>query len=235
MQTKQDAIISFSATVKDVIDNTKATVALEKSDIIKNCNTSIFDARKLIRDSLSILKYHRRHKEVKELVTEAEKVLFIVNSIYLQPYGDTFRRWFEHQLEKEIAKDENFLDELFTLQEMEKKCMYYEAMYETLQEVQKIYIGFSDLLQKNLNTLEPSEFELSKNKTSTPKIKRKIPHRHRLASSCEDLSTTSSDSVQFVPTTVSKSKTNYLGFKFGILTAGTSRTTSSESLNALSC
>ena len=238
MQTKQDAIISFSATVKNVLDTTKATITLEDSDIIRNCNTSIFTARKHIRDSLSILDYHRRHKEVKELVDEAYKVINSVNFLYLMPYGEYFIRWFDNQFEKDMEKDENFLDELYSIQAMETKCPYYHNMIDTLKEVQKMFIGFSEKLQKNLNTLEPSEFELSKKKNSDKDdsiFRKKIKHRKRLTSSCEDLSSTSTDSIQFVPTSLSKSKTKHFALKLGMISGGVSHTTSSESLNSISC
>lgn len=229
MQTKQDAIISFSATVKNVLDTTKATIALEDSDIIVNCNTSVFTARKHIRDSISILDYHRRHKEVQELVDDAYKVVNAVNFLYLMPYGEYFIRWSEHQFQKEMGNDESFLEELYAIQAMERKCKYYDNMVDTLKEVQKMFIGFSDKLQKNLNTLQPSEFELSKKG-----INKKTKISRQISSSCEDLSSTSSDSFKFVPTVVSKSTTKHIVAKLGIVSAGVSRTTSSESLHALS-
>lgn len=229
MQTKQDAIISFSATVKNVLDTTKATIALEDSDIIRNCNTSVYIARKHIRDSLSILDYHRRHKEVKELVDEAYKVINSVNFLYLMPYGEYFIRWSDNQFQKDMSKDENFLDELYSIQVMETKCPYYEDMVREFKEVQKIYIDFSEKLQKNLNTLEPSAFELSKN--TSDQSKRKIKLRKKLSSSCEDLSSTSNDSVSFVPTSLSKSTTKHFVLRLPMVSGGFSRTTSSESLN----
>ena len=235
MQTKQDAIIRFSATVKNVLDTTKATIPLDDSDIIKNCNTSIYNAHKCMRDSFPILDYHRRHKDVNDLVLETQKIMRQVGYLYLQPYGDTFRRWHENQFQKEMSKDENFLDELYAIQAMETKCLYYDDMVKEFNEVQKIYIDFSAKLQKNLNTLEPSEFELSKNNSDKGRIKRKVQHRRRLSSSCEDLSSKSTDSVQFVPTALSKSTTKHFVLKFPMISGGVSRTTSSESLNTLSC
>ena len=233
MQTKQDVIIRFSATVKNVLDTTKATVPLDDSDIVRNCNTSIYKAREHIRDSLSILDYHRRHKEVEEIVDDAKKIMRQVNFLYLQPYGEHFIRWSEKQLQKELAKDENYLDELFSLQEMEKKYQYYNEMVDTLKEIQKIYIDFSDKLQRNLNILEPSEFEKRRSETDSKKGK-KHKIRQGFSSSCEDLSSTlsstSTDSIQFVPTKLSQSKTKYLGLRLGMLYGGTSKTTSSESL-----
>jgi len=229
MQTKQDAIIRFSATLKAVLDTTKATIELDDSDIMKNCNTSIYNAHKCMRDSFSILDYHRRHKDVNDLVLETKKVMRQVGYLYLQPYGEYFSRWYENQLQKEISKDENFLDELYAIQAMEKKCAYYEDMVREFKEVQKIYIDFSEKLQKNLNTLEPSAFELSKN--TSDQSKRKIKLRKKATSICEDLSSTSNDSVSFVPTSLSKSTTKHFVLRFPMVSGGVSRTTSSESLN----
>lgn len=234
MQTKQDAIISFSATVKNVLDTTKATIALEDTDIVCNCNTSVFNARKCIRDSLSILDYHRRHKEVKELVDESYKIINNINILYLMPYGEHFSRWSNHQFKKEMTSDPNLLNDLLILQKIEKKYPFYEDMVATLAEVQKMFIGFSEKLQKNLNTLEPSEFELSKKRIDRPKIENKSNLRRMISSSCDDLSSTSTDSIQLIPTTLSQSKTKYLGIKMGILSAGVSKTTSSESLASCS-
>lgn len=236
MPTKQDVIIAFSATVKNVLDTTKATVPLDDSDIIRNCNTSIYKAREHIRVSLSILDYHRRHKEVSDLVIDAEKVMRQVNFLYLQPYGEHFMRWSEKQLQKELAKDENYLDGLFSLQEMEKKYPYYNQMVETFKEIQQKYIDFSDKLQRNLNILEPSEFEKRKSESDGKKIK-KHKIRQRLSSSCEDLrdlSSTSSDSIQFVPTTVSRSTTRHFAVKLGMISGGVSKTNSSESIASCS-
>ena len=160
---------------------------------------------------------------------DAKKIIRQVNFLYLQPYGEHFIRWSEKQLQKELAKDENYLDELFSLQEMEKKYQYYNEMVDTLKEIQKIYIDFSDKLQRNLNILEPSEFEKRRSETDSKKGK-KDKVRERLCSSCEDLSSTSTDSIQFVPTKLSQSKTKYLGVRLGMLYGGTSKTTSSESL-----
>ena len=104
MQTKQDAIIRFSATIKNVLDTTKATIPLDDSDIIKNCNTSIYNTHKCMRDNFSILDYHRRHKDVNDLVLETQKIMRQVGYIYLQPYGEYFRRWYDDQLQKELSK-----------------------------------------------------------------------------------------------------------------------------------
>ena len=121
---------------------------------------------------------------------------------------------------------------------METKCPYYHNMIDTLKEVQKMFIGFSEKLQKNLNSLEPSEFELSKKNNSDKEdsiFRKKIKHRKRLSSSCEDLSSTSTDSIQFVPTTVSKSTTKHFAVKLGMISGGVSKTNSSESLNTAYC
>lgn len=237
MQTKQDVIIKFSATVKNVLDTTKATVPLEDTDIIRNCNTSIFNARKCIRDSLSILDYHRRHVEVKELVEESIQVINSVNFLYLMPYGEHFAKWYENRLIKEIHNNPDFFDNIDALQKMEKKYPYYDEMVETFKEIQKKYIQFSDKLQRNLNILEPSEFEKRKSESDSNKVK-KHKIRKRLTSSCEDLrdlsSSTSSDSMQFVPTTVSRSTTRHFAVKLGMISAGVSKTNSSESLASCS-
>lgn len=229
IQTKQDVIISFSATIKNVLDTSKATIPLEDSDIIRNCNNSVFTAREHIRYSLSKLDYHRRHKEVKELVDEACKVINSVNFLYLMPYGEYFRRWSDNQIQKELAQNENFLDDLYAIQTMEKKCRYYKDMVEEFNQVQNIYIDFSEKLQKNLNTLEPSVFELSKKKIDEPK---KNSIDRVISSSCEELSNTSNESTTFVPTSLSKSKTRHLKISFPFVSAGVSRTVSSESLNS---
>lgn len=235
---KHDAIIKFSATVKNTLDTMKSTVPLKGTDIIKNCNTSIFLARKCIRDSLNILDYHRRHSDVRELVEESYRVINDVNNIYLMPYGNHYIEWFTHQLKLEQEKNPDFFSDLLCIQKMEKKYPFYNDMVDTFIEVQEIYKKFSDRLQKNLNVLEPSKFEISKEKKEEG-VAPKLSFKEKLANGCEQVPVIAGNCIssiketaEKVPSTLRKSNTKYIAIKLGVVQGGMSRTTSKESVCA---
>lgn len=216
--TKHEAIMQFCGAVTDRLDTTKATVRLDKTDLMINCNTSAFKGLETIRNSLTFFHPYRRYKEVNELRDEAINIIKKVR-VYFALYGNHFKEWWHEELEYVKKRDPNFHKDLYCLQKLQREYENFYQMIEEYEKVQGIFRNFSADLQKRLNVLEPSEFETSR------QIKIKQGRKKSVSASYAEGTNSSGEesSSNEAPTMLEKITVKNLKLNFGVISMGLSR------------
>lgn len=149
---EMEAIISFCYPVLDMLDTTKATIGLCENDIIKNCNTSMYNICKFIESKLSILPVHI--ESCNGLKAYGELLINDIQRFLLSIYGEHFSRWFDYNIAKAEKEDPNFYDDLNCIQKLEKKYKQYNSMRTEFEKCQELCREFRRRMWSYLNPLK---------------------------------------------------------------------------------
>jgi len=132
------------------LNTTKATITLNESDIIKNCNTSMFRACNLINEQVLLL--YSKKISCHFLIQEAKCIIADIKRTLLAPYGEHFSRWFEFNIKKAEKDCPDFYNDLHCIQKLEKDYPFYDDMLVTFKECQKLLFLFHEKIDGYLHS-----------------------------------------------------------------------------------
>jgi hypothetical protein len=212
MDTKQRKIQAFCLRIANQLDSTKATIPLNKKDLLHNCNTSLFKALECIRTNLDSLPVPLDN-ETTEMRTMSLGVIDEIRS-YLAEYGESFLSWFQDCIEDQKDDIPDFHNDKEARQKAQRTCPFYYDMLHEYGRVQSICKDFSTFLKSKITIPDPEQnIENSVEEESSSEIK--------------------TDSAEKPATILSKVKTKCLKLNLGLVSGGISKTESDASLNSL--
>ena len=142
----------FCYSVLDRLNTTKATIELCERDIIKNCNTSMFNTCEYITKQLSLVTMVIDAGSI--LCKHANTLIVNVKEKLLAPYGTHFSSWSECNVAKAGKENPDFYNDLLCIQKLEKGYPFYDKMYVVFKECQELFIEFKNRLELYLKTYE---------------------------------------------------------------------------------
>jgi hypothetical protein len=212
MDTKERKIQMFCLRIANQLDSTKATIDLNKKDLMHNCNTSLFKALECIRTNLDSLPLPLDN-ETSEIRTMSLGVIDEIRS-YLAEYGESFLAWFEDYIDDQKDDNPNFHNDKEARQKGQRTCPFYYDMLHEYGRLQSVCKDFSTFLKSKITIAEPEQnIENSEEESSSTEIK--------------------TDNAEKPATILSKVKTKCLKLNLGLVSGGVSKTESDASLNSL--
>lgn len=143
-------IEQFCYSVLDRLNTTKATIELCERDIIKNCNTSMFNTCEYIAKQLSLVTMGVIDDGI--LSNHANTLIVNVKEKLLAPYCTHFSSWSEYNVAKAGKENPDFYNDLLCIQKLEKDYPFYDKMYVAFKECQELFIEFKNRLELYLKT-----------------------------------------------------------------------------------
>jgi hypothetical protein len=154
MDTKQQRKIqAFCLRIANQLDSTKATIDLNKKDLLHNCNTSLFKALECIRTNLDSLPLPLDN-ETSEIRTMSLGVIDEIRS-YLAEYGESFLSWFQDYIEGQKDDNPDFHNDKEVRQKAQTTCPFYYDMLHEYRRVQSVCKDFSAFLKSKITIPEP--------------------------------------------------------------------------------
>lgn len=225
---RKDIISEFCYSIKAQLRTTKATVPWDDNDLLQNCNTSIFNTLDLIRNQQKILYPYTSDPVISKLITDIESMIDTQVRPYLAVYGNGYREWIRVNKQRMEDSDPHFYDDVMAVQKLQKKCPFLEDAIKGFHETQVAFRSLDCYLQKQLNSLEPSDFQMEIEKK---KLENRISSGKRIRGISISAEELDSDHKKDKLVSQTNSKTKHFTLKLGIFSGGVSKTSSTESLS----
>jgi CRISPR/Cas system-associated endoribonuclease Cas2 len=184
----------------------------------------------LIRNQQKILYPYKKDSVIAKLITDIEDMIDTQVRPYLAVYGNGYRDWIRVNKQRREDSDPHFYGDVMAVQKLQKECPFIDDAVRGFKDTQLAFRNLDCYLQKQLNSVEPSDFQIEIEKKKLEKLENRISCGERIKGISISAEELHSDQKKDTLVSQTNSKTKHFAVKLGIFSGGVSKTSSTESL-----